>query len=182
MTIRSETYLRDLVDSLPGWIWGARLDGSIEYFSAAGLTYAGVTEETLGTWSWVAALHPDDRDRSEKRVRGRICWKSRSWRSRREFVVTTANTPGCGFAPPSCATPKAAPFAGPGSAVEAADVAQAEGDRGATRRGSPCSRPPGAGDPRGSVRCLGVRHAGRQHRHREVELLQYLGGARLRPE
>ena len=61
MTTRSETYLRDLVDALPGWIWGARLDGSIEYFSAAGLAYAGVTEETLGAWSWGSALHPDDR-------------------------------------------------------------------------------------------------------------------------
>jgi PAS domain S-box-containing protein len=60
MTTRSETYLRELVDVLPGWIWGASLDGSIEYFNAAGLAYAGVTEELLRTWSWASALHSDD--------------------------------------------------------------------------------------------------------------------------
>jgi two-component system, sensor histidine kinase and response regulator len=61
---RPETYLHDLVDALPVWIWGATLDGSLEYFSAAGLAYAGVTEDTLSTWSWLSALHPDDESES----------------------------------------------------------------------------------------------------------------------
>jgi two-component system sensor histidine kinase/response regulator len=61
MTPRSETYFRDLVEAVPGWLWGASLDGSIEYFSAKGLSYAGVTAEMVSTWGWVSALHPDDR-------------------------------------------------------------------------------------------------------------------------
>ncbi|WP_439631636.1 PAS domain S-box protein [Gemmata sp.] len=61
---RSEAQFRTLAAAVPQIVWVARPDGGREYYNAKWYEYTGMAEaETLG-WGWVAALHPDDRERT----------------------------------------------------------------------------------------------------------------------
>ena len=55
--------LRQMTDSLPALVWGARPDGACDYLSRQWLDYTGVGgSEHLGH-GWLEQVHPDDRDR-----------------------------------------------------------------------------------------------------------------------
>jgi PAS domain S-box-containing protein len=58
----SEQRWRSLTEALPQLVWGARPDGSCDYFSAQWANYTGVIERDLLGWRWMEALHPDDRE------------------------------------------------------------------------------------------------------------------------
>jgi PAS domain S-box-containing protein len=59
----SEEQYRSLADLIPGIVWTARADGSIDYANQFWFDFTGMTlEQTLGS-GWTAALHPDDVDR-----------------------------------------------------------------------------------------------------------------------
>jgi len=47
---------------LPQLVWGATPDGWCDYFSTQWTTYTGVEESGLLGWTWMEALHPDDRE------------------------------------------------------------------------------------------------------------------------
>ncbi len=49
-----------LIDSLPGLVWTALPDGSIEYVGQKWLDYTGLTLEDAVGAGWAAAIHPDD--------------------------------------------------------------------------------------------------------------------------
>jgi len=57
---RQTEVLRSILDLIPGVVWTALPDGSIDYANQYWLTYTGLTlEETLGT-GWASKVHPDD--------------------------------------------------------------------------------------------------------------------------
>jgi PAS domain S-box-containing protein len=57
-----EQHGRSLTEALPQLVWGARPDGSCDYFSAQWTNYTGVRASDLLGWRWMEALHPDDRE------------------------------------------------------------------------------------------------------------------------
>jgi PAS domain S-box-containing protein len=60
---QAEEQYRLLADLIPGIVWTARADGSIDYANQFWFDFTGMTlEQTLGS-GWAAALHPDDVDR-----------------------------------------------------------------------------------------------------------------------
>jgi serine/threonine-protein kinase len=60
---QAEEQYRLLADLIPGIVWTARADGSIDYANQFWFDFTGMTlEQTLGS-GWGAALHPDDVDR-----------------------------------------------------------------------------------------------------------------------
>jgi PAS domain S-box-containing protein len=59
----SEEQYRSLADLIPGVVWTARPDGSIDYANQFWFDFTGMTlEQTQGS-GWTAVLHPDDVER-----------------------------------------------------------------------------------------------------------------------
>jgi PAS domain S-box-containing protein len=59
----SDRQLRAIVDTIPGLVWLARVDGGAEYVNRRWLEYTGLSQADAGGWGWTAAIHPDDLDR-----------------------------------------------------------------------------------------------------------------------
>jgi PAS domain S-box-containing protein len=60
----SELQYRSLADLIPGVVWTAQADGSIDYANRYWFTFSGMTwEQTQGN-GWAACLHPDDLPRT----------------------------------------------------------------------------------------------------------------------
>jgi PAS domain S-box-containing protein len=56
----SQEQYRSLADLIPGVVWTAQPDGSVDYANQFWLNFTGLTlEQTLGA-GWTAALHPED--------------------------------------------------------------------------------------------------------------------------
>src|SRR5258706_3219869 len=59
---KAEVDLRLVIDTIPGFVWSARPDGSIEFLNQRGLDYTGLPLEQIRGWTWKDTnLHPDDR-------------------------------------------------------------------------------------------------------------------------
>jgi PAS domain S-box-containing protein len=57
---RVSRQLRDVIDTIPGHVWSALPDGSVDFINRRWLEFSGVSlEEALGR-GWEAAVHPDD--------------------------------------------------------------------------------------------------------------------------
>jgi PAS domain S-box-containing protein len=57
---RVSEQLREVIDTIPGYVWSALPDGSLDFINRRWLEFSGVSlEEGLG-WGWQAAIHPDD--------------------------------------------------------------------------------------------------------------------------
>jgi PAS domain S-box-containing protein len=52
--------LGQIVDALPGLVWTARPDGSVEFLNAGWLEYAGLTRDNVSTVGWECVIHADD--------------------------------------------------------------------------------------------------------------------------
>jgi len=57
-----EDHLRLVIDTIPGFVWSATPDGSIEFLNQRGLDYTGFSLEQIRGWNWkdTNILHPDD--------------------------------------------------------------------------------------------------------------------------
>jgi len=56
----SEDRLRALIDTVPGFVWQAAPDGSVEFLNQRWCDYTGISlEESLGI-GWTSRIHPDD--------------------------------------------------------------------------------------------------------------------------
>ncbi len=55
--------LRQMAESLPTLVWGARADGAFDYLSRQWLDYTGVPEPEQRRWGWLEQVHPADRER-----------------------------------------------------------------------------------------------------------------------
>jgi PAS domain S-box-containing protein len=90
---RSERELRDVVNTVPAYVWRTSPEGQVDFVNDRWLQFTGLAlDEALG-WKWEAVVHPDDRTRvvadwhtalkngqateSEARIRrgdGEYCW------------------------------------------------------------------------------------------------------------
>lgn len=66
---QSEERYRLLADMIPQHIWTTDADGYHNYFSRRWYEYSGTTPEQVQGEGWMAALHPDDRERTLARWR-----------------------------------------------------------------------------------------------------------------
>ncbi|WP_425258672.1 PAS domain-containing protein [Rubrivivax sp. RP6-9] len=53
-----------IVDTLPVLAWTAGPDGAVDYFNGQWLAYTGLPAEEALAWRWLAAIHPDDQERT----------------------------------------------------------------------------------------------------------------------
>jgi PAS domain S-box-containing protein len=61
---RSEQTFRRLAESIPQLVWTSRADGQVEYVNERWNEYTGIhSDEAIGE-AWLAALHPEDRERA----------------------------------------------------------------------------------------------------------------------
>jgi len=59
-TQTAEDPLLPVIDLIPGLVWSARRDGSLEYCNRVWLDYTGFTAERAMDWGWTEAIHSDD--------------------------------------------------------------------------------------------------------------------------
>ncbi|HXJ94458.1 MAG TPA: two-component regulator propeller domain-containing protein [Terriglobia bacterium] len=52
--------LREVIDTIPGYVWSALPDGSLDFINRRWLEFSGVSLEGGLGWGWEAAVHPDD--------------------------------------------------------------------------------------------------------------------------
>ena len=60
----SEQRFRTMADTVPGCVWTARPDGSIDYANRYWYEFSGLTEEQTAGSEWASILHPDDQERT----------------------------------------------------------------------------------------------------------------------
>ena len=63
-SLEQDELLRGLGESLPLLAWTARPDGHRDHFNSRWLQYTGLAPEQAHGDGWLAALHPDDRERA----------------------------------------------------------------------------------------------------------------------
>jgi len=54
---------RIAIDAIPGLVWTALPDGSVDFLNQRWLDYTGLTREQALGWGWQAAISPEDRSR-----------------------------------------------------------------------------------------------------------------------
>jgi len=63
-TIREDArQVRQMADSLPILVWGARRDGSCDYVNRQWREYTGTAESEQFGWGWLDQVHAEDRER-----------------------------------------------------------------------------------------------------------------------
>lgn len=55
--------LRRAIDTLPGLVWSAGPDGTVDFLNRRWCDYTGVSAREGCGWGWQVTVHPDDRDR-----------------------------------------------------------------------------------------------------------------------
>lgn len=56
----SEDRMRNLIDTVPGFVWSAAPDGSVSFVNQRWCDYTGMTGEDSRGKGWTATVHPDD--------------------------------------------------------------------------------------------------------------------------
>jgi PAS domain S-box-containing protein len=69
---RSEDRLRLVIDTIPGMVWSALPDGSVDFVNQPFLEYHGLTREDVKRASVFAAVHPDDAAAAAQRFRAAL--------------------------------------------------------------------------------------------------------------
>jgi PAS domain S-box-containing protein len=62
-----EERYRSLADAMPGIVWTADANGSLDYYNSRWFEYTGLTPEQSLGWGWQPVLHPDDTERCLRR-------------------------------------------------------------------------------------------------------------------
>ena len=60
---KSESRLRTIIDAIPGFVWSAAPDGSVEFLNQRWCDYTGINLQDASGAGWLPAIHPDDADR-----------------------------------------------------------------------------------------------------------------------
>jgi PAS domain S-box-containing protein len=60
---RESRKLRDVIETIPAYVWSAQPDGSVDFVNRRWLELAGFSLDQALGWGWTEALHPEDRDR-----------------------------------------------------------------------------------------------------------------------
>jgi PAS domain S-box-containing protein len=53
--------LQAVIETIPGYVWSALPDGSIDFINKRWLEFSGLSLQQALGWGWTAAVHPDDR-------------------------------------------------------------------------------------------------------------------------
>lgn len=62
----SEHHWRALADALPQLVWTARPDGVVDHCGEQVRVFGGFHRRAAGDWDWASALHPEDRERTQR--------------------------------------------------------------------------------------------------------------------
>jgi PAS domain S-box-containing protein len=60
---RESRRLRDVIETIPAYVWSAEPDGSVDFVNRRWLEFSGFSLGQAVGWGWADALHADDRDR-----------------------------------------------------------------------------------------------------------------------
>jgi PAS domain S-box-containing protein len=60
---RESRQLRDVIETIPAYVWSALPDGSIDFINRRWLEFSGFSPDQALGWGWADALHPEDRAR-----------------------------------------------------------------------------------------------------------------------
>jgi PAS domain S-box-containing protein len=58
---REATQLRDVIETIPAYVWSALPDGSVDFTNQRLLQFIGFSGDQARGWGWADALHPEDR-------------------------------------------------------------------------------------------------------------------------
>jgi two-component system CheB/CheR fusion protein len=64
--------LKQMAESLPNLVWGARGDGAFDYISKQWVDYTGVPDAEQARWGWLEQVHAADRDRVREEWRAAV--------------------------------------------------------------------------------------------------------------
>jgi PAS domain S-box-containing protein len=64
--------LRDVIDTIPAYVWSALPDGSVDFINRRWLEFSGFSLDQALGWGWADALHPEDRARLTEACRAGI--------------------------------------------------------------------------------------------------------------
>ena len=62
-----EKKLRDVVDTIPAFVWTALPDGSVDFANHHWEEFSGLSAEMTAGSGWLQALHPEDRNRHSQK-------------------------------------------------------------------------------------------------------------------
>jgi PAS domain S-box-containing protein len=60
---RESRRLRDVIETIPAYVWSAQPDGSVDFVNRRWLEFSGFPLKQALGWGWADALHPEDRAR-----------------------------------------------------------------------------------------------------------------------
>ena len=69
---RESRRLRDVIETIPAYVWSAQPDGSVDFINRRWLEFSGFSLDQALGWGWADTLHPEDRDRLVKAFRAAI--------------------------------------------------------------------------------------------------------------
>jgi PAS domain S-box-containing protein len=69
---RESRKLREVVETIPAYVWSAEPDGSVDFVNRRWLEFTGFSLEQALGWGWAEAVHPDDRARIDEAWRAAI--------------------------------------------------------------------------------------------------------------
>jgi PAS domain S-box-containing protein len=58
---RESRKLREVVETIPAYVWSAEPDGSVDFVNRRWLEFSGLSPDQARGWGWADALHPEDR-------------------------------------------------------------------------------------------------------------------------
>ena len=68
---RESRRLRDVIETIPAYVWSALPDGFVDFINRRWLEFSGFSLDHAVGWGWADAVHPEDRDRLLEAWRGR---------------------------------------------------------------------------------------------------------------
>jgi PAS domain S-box-containing protein len=69
---REAPRLRDVIETIPAYVWSALPDGFVDFVNRRWLEFSGYSLDQAKGWGWSDALHPEDRGRLLEAFRGAI--------------------------------------------------------------------------------------------------------------
>ena len=69
---RESKQLRDVIETIPAYVWSALPDGSVDFINRRWLEFSGFSLDQALGWGWADAVHPEDRGRLDDAWRAAV--------------------------------------------------------------------------------------------------------------
>ena len=69
---RESRKLRDVIETIPAYVWSALPDGSVDFINRRWLEFSGFSLDQALGWGWADAMHPEDRGRLDEAWRAAL--------------------------------------------------------------------------------------------------------------